>query len=274
VGDDSGRPVFTSIEEWRAKSARRLAAARRVYVPSADVARRLGRYFPGLDLTLRPHPESLPVVESLARPLGTNEAIRVAVIGTLVAIKGSERLLDCARDARQRGLPLQFHLIGSSDRDAALERTGNVHVSGRYRDGDAYDLLASRAPHLAFLPSECPESFMYTLSVAMAAGLFVVCFDLGAQADRVRSSGWGLPIKLDLTPAQINDTLIAAAFSLSSEPNPPRKTTPTNYIDMLTSYYNFTERERARFRGFAGRDGRSRAPGSLSVPGRVHAHFH
>ena len=77
---------------------------------------------------------------------------------------------------------------------------GNVHISGRYREDELFDLLASRRPHLAFLPSECPESFMYTLSIAMAAGLFVVCFDLGAQAERVRSWGWGMPVELDLAP--------------------------------------------------------------------------
>jgi O-antigen biosynthesis protein len=274
LGDDSGRPVSGSIVDWRAKSGRRLAAARRVFVPSADVARRLKRYFPGLDLTLRPHPESLPAVESRARPLGASEAIRVAVIGTLVAVKGSERLLACARNARDRGLPLEFHLIGSSDRDAALSRIGNVHISGRYREDELFDLLASRRPHLAFLPSECPESFMYTLSIAMAAGLFVVCFDLGAQAERVRSSGWGMPVELDLAPSQINDELIAAAFSLSSQPNPPRAPIPAHYPDALTTYYEFTEQERARFGGFAARPGRLRGPSPLAVPGRVHAHFY
>ena len=35
---------------------------------------------------------------------------------------------------------------------------------------------------------------MYTLSIAMAARLFVVCFDLGAQAERVRAWGWGQAI--------------------------------------------------------------------------------
>jgi glycosyltransferase involved in cell wall biosynthesis len=274
LGDDSGRPVTESIAQWRAKSARRLAAARRVFVPNADVARRLGRYFPGLDLTLRPHPESLPVVESLARPLGGSEAIRVAVIGTLVAVKGSERLLACARDARDRGLPLEFHLIGSSDRDAALKRMGNVHVSGRYRESDVFHLLASRGPHLAFLPSECPESYMYTLSIAMAAGLFVVCFDLGAQAERVRSFGWGLPLKLDLAPSQINDELIAAAFSLSTAPGSPGAPQPAHYPDALISYYAFADLERARFGGPAEGRSRSRASSPRAVPGRVHAHFH
>lgn len=96
LGDDCGRRVTESIASWRERYARRLAGARRVFVPSTDVASRLGRYFPGLELTLRPHEESLTIVQEVARPLRGDEAIRVALIGTLVAVKGSERLLACA----------------------------------------------------------------------------------------------------------------------------------------------------------------------------------
>jgi glycosyltransferase involved in cell wall biosynthesis len=274
LGDDSGRQVSESITRWRQRSARRLAAARRVFAPSDDVSRRLARYFPGLDLTLRPHPESLPRLDSIARRLEANEPIRVASIGTLVAVKGSDRLVACAREARARGLPLEFHVIGSTDRDAALRRLGNVQITGRYRERDVYDLLASRRPHLAFLPSECPESFMFTLSIAIAAGLFVVCFDLGAQAERLRRWGWGRPISLELQPGQINDELIAAAHALARKPDPPPAPAPADYPRALTSYYSFTDEERSRFGGAVTRPHHSRRSSPLAVPGRGHAHLH
>jgi glycosyltransferase involved in cell wall biosynthesis len=275
LGDDQGRPVSESIAEWRLRNAGRLANARRVFAPNADVVRRLGRYFPGRELTLRPHAESLPFLEDrLVEAIRAGEPIRVAVIGTLVAVKGSQRLLACARDARTRGLPLEFHVIGSTDRDAALSRLGNVHITGRYREREVYDLIASRRAHLAFLPSECPESYMYTLSIAMAAGLFVVCFDLGAQAERVRNWGWGRPIEPELEPGEINDELIAAAHALAENPNPPSAPAPASYPDLLGSYYDFTAEESNRFGGFvAGGTCLSRSS-RLAVPGRGHAHLH
>ncbi len=274
LGDDCGRRVTESIASWRERYARRLAGARRVFVPSTDVASRLGRYFPGLELTLRPHEESLTIVQEVARPLRGDEAIRVALIGTLVAVKGSERLLACASDARLRGLPLEFHLIGSSDRDAALLRLGNVHITGGYREHDVFDLLASRRPHLAFLPSECPESYMYTLSIAMAAGLFVICFDLGAQALRVRNWGWGRPLQIELSPGQINDELLAAAHWLSGAGSPPPAPTPAYYPDTLTSYYEFAEDDERRTRGACAHELHSQRPSPLGVSRRRHAHFH
>jgi hypothetical protein len=274
LGDDQGRAVSDSIAAWRTRSANRLARARRVFVPSADVARRIERYFPRRITTLRPHPDSLPRLESLAAPLRAGESVRVAVIGTLTKVKGAERLLACANDARVRKLPLEFHLIGSTDRDALLARQGNVHVTGRYRETEVYDNLKASRCHLAFLPSECPESYMYTLSIAMAARLFVVCFDLGAQALRVKDWGWGKAISIELAPAAINDLLIGAARSLSASPNPPEAPQAARYPDLLVSYYDFTADERDRLASRDSRHAHSLRPSSHVISGRDHAHLH
>ena len=123
-GDDQGRAVTESITAWRERFSRTLGGARRVFAPSEDARHRLSRYFPQLKLLLRPHPEVLPKLASLAAPLRAGEDVRVAVIGTIVPGKGSVRLLACARDARDRGLPLAFHIIGSTDRDAVLTALG------------------------------------------------------------------------------------------------------------------------------------------------------
>jgi O-antigen biosynthesis protein len=272
LGDDQGRAVSDSIVAWRTRSAGRLARARRVFAPSADVARRLARYFPGEEVILRPHAEALPRLESLAAPLRAGESVRVAVIGTLVAVKGADRLYACARAAMIRRLPLEFHVIGSTDRDAALARLGNVRISGRYQEREVYDRLAASRCHLAFLPSECPESYMYTLSIAMAARLFVVCFDLGAQAERVRAWGWGRLFALDLSPEAINEELMVAARSLAASPAPPEAPEPAQYPEALKSYYNFTQGQRNRLIGVVTGNDRLSAP--HAVRGRDHARLH
>ena len=274
LGDASGRPIAEGIVAWRKRNGRRLAHARRVFAPSADVCRRLARYFPDVAPVLRPHPESLPILESLAAPKRADEPVRVAVIGTLVAIKGSERLLDCARDARSRGLALEFHVIGSTDRDRALEREGNVKVGGRYRESEVFERIAAIGAHLAFLPSECPESFMFALSIAMAARMFVVCFDLGTQADRVRAWGWGRPIGLELSPGEINDALIAEAQALATRNKPPPAPRPADYPDILMSYYDFTRDERERMVGSVFPQAISHGSKPHIVRGRDHALFH
>jgi glycosyltransferase involved in cell wall biosynthesis len=239
-------PVATSVESWRRRFAGYLGGARRVFVPSEDVRDRLDRYFSELSILLRPHPESLPNIKSLAAVPVPGEAVRVAIVGTLTAIKGSERLLACAANALERGLPLEFHVIGTTDHDAAFRRLRNVRVSGRYRQHEVYARLAAARCHLAFLPSLLPESYMYTLSVVMASGFYTVCFDLGAQASRLRSWGWGHVLPLGAAPAAINDSLLAAAERLASDRRSPSPPPPAQYRDVLRSYYGFSPEERAR----------------------------
>jgi hypothetical protein len=271
LGDDQGRPVPMSIQEWRDGFSRLLENARQVFVPSEDVRNRLGRYFPNLSVLTRPHAESLPKCQSLAAPILSGEPVRVAVIGTIVAVKGGERLLACARDARSRKLPLEFHVIGSTDRDATFTRLPNVRISGRYEEKDIYDHVAAARCHLAFFPSVCPEAFMYTLSVAMASGLYTVCFDLGAQAERVRSWGWGQVLSLESGPDVTNDTLLVAARYAAIAPAPPSAPAPADYPDLLGSYYGFSADEQESLRHSRNR---AAAMNPHFARGNAHAYLH
>ena len=93
---------------------------------------------------------------------------------------------------------------------------GNVHISGRYRETEVYAKLAAARCHVAFLPSIWPESYMYTLSIVMAAGLYTICYDLGAQSSRLKAWGWGSVIPVDAGPDLVNDTLLAAARQIAA----------------------------------------------------------
>ncbi len=203
---------------------------------------------PGLRLSIRPHFEDTKSRGMLASRLLPGEPLRVLLLGTIVPAKGSERLLACARDARARRLPLEFHIVGSTDRNAQFARLKNVHVAGAYRDSEVFERLAAARCHLAFLPTVCPESFMYTLSIVMAAGFYTVCYDLGAQADRVRAWGWGKTLPLDLEPQAVNDELLAAAQRSAAEPGCPPPPALAMYPDPLKSYYGFSAGELEQIR--------------------------
>ena len=105
LGDDQGRPVIGDDHRL----------ARAVWPPSGRCAAGLrpqrgcspaaGAIFRRPAGTVRPHAEALPSLESLAAPPVLGETIRVAVLGTIVPVKGVEVLEACARDARRRKLP-------------------------------------------------------------------------------------------------------------------------------------------------------------------------
>lgn len=137
----------------------------------------------------------------------------MAVIGAIGPHKGSHVLEACARHAREAGQPLHFTVVGYTDRDDVLRELG-VTVTGRYDADELPGLLAANedAPHhLVFLPAVWPETYSYTLSEAVLAGLYPVTFDLGAPAERMAAWNYGLrlPVSLMRDPAAINAALLA-----------------------------------------------------------------
>jgi len=113
--------------------------------------------------------------------------IRVAVIGAINPPKGSNVLLACAKDAYRRNLPLKFVVIGYTDKDGSFGNIPNVEITGPYRDADIYGILDEKRCHAAFFPSICPETYCYSLSHAINAGLPCISFDIGAQAERLKN---------------------------------------------------------------------------------------
>lgn len=196
-----------SVSALRARSADWLGEARRVLAPSIDTSRRLGRYFPNLKIEVRPHadPVALPPRSPRSSP---GSRVRVGLIGAIGGHKGYEVLLECAQDAVHRGLPLEFVVIGYTEDDKPLLKTGKVFVTGRYAEIEVPHLLQRERPDIVFLPSVWPETWCYTLDYALGAGLTVVAFDLGAIAERLRAAGCGLLLPLDSNARQINESIL------------------------------------------------------------------
>ena len=130
------------------------------------------------------------------------------MIGAIGSHKGYQVLLRCARDAAARHLPLEFVVIGYTENDRLLLRTGRVEVTGRYVDVEIPHLLRREQPDLVFAASVWPETWCYTLDHALAGGFPVVAFDVGAIAERLRALGDPTLLPLDLEARHINERLL------------------------------------------------------------------
>ena len=210
AGSHFGAPP---IWEWRDRYRRLLRHARRVFVPDADVAARMRRHMPDAAYALRPHPDDVEGAARapsapVARPAHERATRRIGVIGAIASHKGSRLLLSCARAARERGLALQFCVVGYTDIDPQLHDAG-VEVLGAYDDAELDDRIAAASLDVAWFPSVWPETYCYTLSAAMRAGVFPVAFDMGAIASRMRAIGWGeiLPRALLFNPGAVAEAL-------------------------------------------------------------------
>jgi GT2 family glycosyltransferase/glycosyltransferase involved in cell wall biosynthesis len=228
-----GMPVW----QWRLHHARLLRGARRVFVPDADVSERMNRYVPEATYIIRPHAERFSDAPLLTRPAPTqNEELRVAVFGELTAAKGSHVLVSLARDAQERELPIRFILIGHSENSQLHASVlPNMTISGAYQEDEIEGLLREHQPHLVLIPSVWPETYSYTLSIALRYGIYPVVFDLGAPARRLKELGFGsvLPLALAKDATALNNALLALEPSEAKVKRPA----DTEYPSYREAYY-------------------------------------
>jgi glycosyltransferase involved in cell wall biosynthesis len=144
------------------------------------------------------------------RPRARTGLCRVCIVGAIGVHKGYDVLLGCARDAAERGLPIEFVVVGHTIDDARLLATGRVFITGRFAPEEAVTLIRAQDASLALLPSIWPETWNFGLTELWRAGLNVAAFDLGAPAERIRRSGRGFVLPLGLPPRGINHALVAA----------------------------------------------------------------
>jgi GT2 family glycosyltransferase/glycosyltransferase involved in cell wall biosynthesis len=202
-----------SVAALRSRSARILKGANHVIVPTYDVRSRLAQYFPGLPIEVA----GWEAVErgSHARTSQSGR-VRVAVIGAISIQKGHQILLQCAKDAAERNLDLDFVVIGFTIDDAPLLATGRVFVSGPYAESEIHALLEREQCQVAFFPSVAPETWCYALTHAMSWGLPIAAFDLGAIAERLRTYDAAELLPLSTRASDLNDSLMRLAQRFST----------------------------------------------------------
>lgn len=207
-GNDFG---VKSIVEWRTRHHNVLRQAERIFVPDQDVISRLKKYYPDVILNLEPHSDIDEKIIKIMHPeINHGEKLRIVVIGAISKIKGYRVLKACAEDAKRRNLPLEFIIMGFSHNDRLLERAG-VKVTGSYLDSEAQYVLKNTEGHVVWLPSIWPETYSYTLSIALKNNLPVFAFDFGAIAQRLNSIGEvsGLmAVNIIDSPVSINNLFI------------------------------------------------------------------
>lgn len=191
------------IATWRGAFGRMLRGADRVIAPSQDVATRMRRYFPERSVDVWPHPEGA----GSAMP----RIVRVAILGNLSPEKGLNVVSACARDARERGLPLSFRVLGSTTEPILQAPDAPLTIYGQYVDSELPQLIAAEKPDVLLFAAQVPETYAYTLSVALQSGLPIVASALGAFPERLAGAPRSTTVPWNAPPGKWNDALLAPA---------------------------------------------------------------
>jgi GT2 family glycosyltransferase len=208
------------ILSWRRGNAWQFLEAERVICPSEDVRRRLARYGHDGNAIVVPHEAvaagGWPLAPTAA---GRNRRLRVAVIGVLAPQKGALAVMSLAEAADPA--QLSIHVVGYFEQDLPEPLTRRIAVTGKYDRADLPALLAKVKPHVVWFPAQWPETYSYTLSAAIDAGLPVIATRIGAFPERLQ----GRPLTWLVDPEASTEQWIAAfeqvRADLARRPQPP-----------------------------------------------------
>lgn len=208
---DSTAPHSGTVRQWRHRNVHFLTSARQVFAPSHDTAQRITGFAPGANVRVVPHTDladdgALPAPNPQPRP--ESAALKIVVLGALSAIKGADLLEAVAIEAARRNAPIEFHLLGFAYRHLQTQPRAHLTVHGAYDDKDLPRLLEWLQPDMAWFPAQWPETYSYTLSACLQAGLPVVAPDIGAFAERLHHRPWSWVERWDQTPTQWLDNFM------------------------------------------------------------------
>lgn len=119
-----------------------------------------------------------------------NSNLNVAFIGGLCPEKGSRLIADMIKKGNK---DIKWHIFGSiADETLRGLKQSNLIQHGMYQRDDIVGLLAAHKIDLVCILSFLGETYCYTLSEAVLAGIPVMVVDLGAMGERVREMkcGW------------------------------------------------------------------------------------
>jgi Predicted glycosyltransferases len=132
--------------------------------------------------------------------------INVAFIGAMVEEKGSEIVKEAIKKQTEN---INWFVIGaaSKEQDFKFEQDNMYHL-GSYNRDEIFNILEDLKIDLVCILPQWAETFCYTLSEAWMCKIPVIVTDIGAVADRVKETGAGFVVPVDVLAEDLNNLII------------------------------------------------------------------
>lgn len=187
------------IKSWRKSAGAFLESAVQAICFSDASCKLIQKAYPVLDnVVVNEHflPEQ-QLFQWRPRALDAGKSLNIAVLGAINPAKGSTVVESLFNSAEIKSFTGRFVLFGAIPPALMDVSAANATIikHGPYARAELGALFESYDISLVLIPSICPETFCYAASEAILLGYPVICFDLGAQAERIcrYGCGWVLP---------------------------------------------------------------------------------
>ena len=195
-----------TIENWRTVFHKFLSAAEHIYSPSTYTANIIKKFYPELNIELKPHYLTLPLKKTFVSKFATRPKLRIVFLGEMRKYKGEYYLLMANEFIRKQNLPIEFLVVGEYRNELNLGTKEGIIFTGQYDNKRISNLLSKYEAAVVATMSICYETYCYTASEAILSGYPVLSLNIGAHSVRIKKNdcGWVLPIN---TPSNGLDEL-------------------------------------------------------------------
>lgn len=169
---------------WREKWCEVLTAATRITAPDSSVKDIFMQIYPqaAQRICVKPH---TPVRNlSPLPPLPHKAPVVIGIIGSIGLSKGARIVEDMVRIVMQHKLLCHIIVIGTID---TTIKAPCFLVTGRYKHDNLHLLVKKHNITVCLVPSVWPETFCYVAQEIEMLDRSLVCFNIGAQANRAQS---------------------------------------------------------------------------------------
>ncbi len=185
------------VHTWRHRYSDALRGCAALVTTTPSAHELLLRYYPHLaerDFRIIEHGRDLAEFSCARTDPAPGAPMRVLIFGTFGAYKGTPLADELVRIGRERGIALEFHVLGDRDDQEKLRGWGAI-THGAYASAELPARLISIGPSVSIMPAVFWETYSHTLTESWAAGIPVLASSVGALADRIQrhGGGWLLP---------------------------------------------------------------------------------
>lgn len=184
-----------SIKEWRLHFHDLLKNAEYVIVPSLATKQEINEIYDDIKIIVIEHGLDVEKEKSL---LSLDKTNNIAFVGFIMPRKGSDVLKYLVNKKERK---FNIHLFGFTN--VLLFNSKNYINHGPYKREDLTKLLNDNNIKLNCLLSICPETFSYTLSESVCAGVPVLAYNIGALRQRIEDDNLGWLIDINASKEEV-----------------------------------------------------------------------
>ncbi len=177
-----------TLNDWQSAWSKAMDRATDVTVFSKDSRKHVATVYPQVADKIRVQPHALISDVPKLDPPQPGKTV-IGVLGNIGEHKGA-KLLQSLSHKLARIDDVEMVLIGRIDPGFPLHRS--VHIHGTYAVADIPEIAKRYNVGVWLIPSLWPETFSYSTHEAIATGMPVLSFDIGAHGDAVAAAPNGI----------------------------------------------------------------------------------